>query len=452
MARGGRSDTSMQADSRSRAMRITLISEHASPLARLGSVDAGGQNVYVDKVARALAWRGHSVDVVTRRDDPALPAVVPLAPRARVVHIDAGPAAFVAKESMLGHMPEFASNLLRFMRGSAPCQLVHANFFMSGMVAMRVRALLDVPMVMTFHALGQVRRLHQGKADGFPAERVEIERRIVATADRLIAECPQDEADLVRLYGASRDRICTVPCGVDLAEFAPRDRGAARRALGFGEHEFVVLQLGRMVPRKGVDNVIRAVSLLADRSRVRLAVVGGDGPGGGTATPEMRRLAAVAGDCGVADRVAFAGHRQREELAAYYAACDVFVTTPWYEPFGITPLEAMASARPVVGSAVGGIKHTIVDGQTGYLVPAHDPAPLADRIARLQADPALAAAMGRAGARRVRARFTWERVAEELEAVYAGVLAHAPARPERHPLAHRPVPQVAGRSHRVVSA
>ena len=413
-------------------MRIALISEHASPLAGLGGVDAGGQNVYVGEVARSLARRGHVVDVVTRRDSMALPDFVPLAPGARVVHVDAGPPCYVAKESMLGHMPEFASNWLR-MLDHGVCgpayDMVHANFFMSGLIAMRAKAALGLPMVMTFHALGHVRRKHQGKDDGFPPERVEIERRIVATADRVIAECPQDEADLMQLYGASPRSISTVPCGVDLHDFAPRDRAEARRALGIGSHEFVVLQLGRMVPRKGIDNVIRAVSLLKDTGDVRLLVVGGDAPqGGAEASPERVRLGAVAAECGVEAQVDFVGHKPRDALATYYAACDVFVTTPWYEPFGITPLEAMASERPVVGSEVGGIAHTVVDGETGFLVRPRDPAALAERLARLRADPALARRMGRQGAHRVRLRFTWSRVAEQLEAVYLDVLARARSR------------------------
>jgi glycosyltransferase involved in cell wall biosynthesis len=305
---------------------------------------------------------------------------------------------------------------------------------MSGLVGLQMKARFETPLVITFHALGLVRRQHQGAADGFPAERVGIERRIVQEADCVVAECPQDEADLVRLYDAEQERIATIPCGVDTDEFSPGDRKAARRRLGIDESEFVVLQLGRMVPRKGVDNVVRAVAMLPGRRDARLLVVGGDSaPEGRARSEEMQRLVDLAEEVGIADRVTFAGHKRRDELAVYYAACDVFVTTPWYEPFGITPLEAMASARPVVGSAVGGIKHSVVDGVTGLLVPPHDPAALADRLTVLRRDPARARAMGRAGARRVRTHFTWSRVAEELETVYADVVARTTSRRTRLP-------------------
>jgi glycosyltransferase involved in cell wall biosynthesis len=406
----------------SHPLRIALISEHASPLAVIGGVDAGGQNIYVAQVARALARAGHHVDVLTRRDDAVLPPVVDVRPGMRVLHIDAGPARFVPKEKLLPHMGAFTRVARALLHASVAYDVVHANFFMSGLVGLDLQAEFGLPLVMTFHALGLVRREHQGAADGFPASRIDIERRIVRHADSLIAECPQDKADLMRLYGASGARIAVVPCGVDLKQFAPGDKFAARRALGLADDEFVVLQLGRLVPRKGIDNVIRAVALLEPRLKARLLVVGGDAPEPDErATPEIARLRGVAAECGIADRVTFTGHRQRDRLRECYVAADAFATTPWYEPFGITPLEAMACGTPVIGSAVGGIKHSVLDGVTGGLVPPQEPAALAARLAQLHANPLLGQALGRAGVRRMRSLFTWDRIASELAQVYAAV-------------------------------
>jgi glycosyltransferase involved in cell wall biosynthesis len=406
----------------SRPLRIALISEHASPLATIGSVDAGGQNIYVLNVAKCLAREGHRVDVLTRRDDAALPAVVNVRRGMRVVNLDAGPPTFVAKEQLLRHMPAFAEAAHELLRRSAPYDVIHANFFMSGLVGLRLKEIFGVPLAMTFHALGLVRQEHQGPNDGFPPVRAEIERCIVRGADRLIAECPQDEADLIRLYGADPARISTVPCGVDLAEFGPGCKASARRELGLDDDEFVILQLGRMVPRKGVDIVIRALGMLDPSLRARVLVVGGESHDPDPLrTPEIGRLRALAEACGVADRVTVTGQRRRDELPACYRAADVFVTTPWYEPFGITPLEAMACGTPVIGSAVGGIKHSVVDGITGFLVPPRNPAALAERLRQLQAHPWLGQSMGRSGMRRVRALFTWERVAADLAEVYAAI-------------------------------
>src|SRR5690349_16722529 len=231
--------------------RIAMISDHASPLATLGGVDAGGQNVYVAQVARHLAALGDRVDVFTRRDDPALPEVVELARGVRVIHVPAGPAAAVPKEELLPLMPEFSAWTAARISAGRRYDLVHANFFYSGLVAAEIKESLGLPFVVTFHALGRIRRQFHGSSDSFPDERFEIEGRIVAQADRILAECPQDEEDLIRLYNAEPSRITIVPCGFDPSEFEPMSRPLARLDLGLDPAERILLQLGRMVPRKG---------------------------------------------------------------------------------------------------------------------------------------------------------------------------------------------------------
>jgi glycosyltransferase involved in cell wall biosynthesis len=421
-------------------LRIALISEHASPLAVAGGVDSGGQNIYVNHVGRALARAGHHVDVFTRRDDASLPPVVHARPGMRVIHVPAGPPRFVAKERLLPYMADFSRHTEAVARASGGYDVVHANFFMSGVVAMRLRRSLGVPFVITLHALGLVRRQHHGADDEFPDDRIAIERELVRCADRVIAECPQDRADLVTLYGGDPARLTTVPCGYDPEEFGAGDRRRARAALGVASDEFVVLQLGRIVPRKGIDNVIRSLAPLVREHGInaRLLVVGGEADHPcEVATPEIRRLRLLAESLGIGSRVTFTGRRGRSELRSFYNAADVFVTTPWYEPFGITPLESMACGTPVIGAGVGGIKFSVVDRVTGFLVPPNEPGALADKLALLAGNPALARAMGRAGMHRARSMFTWERVSQQLARIYAEVARTRAPRPQ--PTQRRPV-------------
>ena len=407
--------------------RIAIISEHASPLALLGGVDSGGQNVYVGQLASNLATMGYEVDVFTRRDSDFLPETTEWVNGVRIVYVTAGPAEFIPKEEMLPLMDEFTAYMIRFCkRQRKPYDIVHANFFMSGLVAAEVKRVLGIPFVITFHALGRVRRQYQGSADTFPPERTEIEDRVVAEADHIIAECPQDEEDLIQLYNADPTKVTIIPCGFDPGEFWPVSKPLARVSLGLPPDEKVILQLGRMVPRKGVENVVRGFARLIKDHHIqaRLLIVGGESDEPDPEiTPEIGRLQAIAEEEGVAESVTFAGRRGRDVLKYYYSAADIFVTTPWYEPFGITPLEAMACGTPVVGSNVGGIKFTVRDGESGYLVPPNNPDLLAERLAHLYKHPKLLSIYSKQAIRRAKDLFTWQNVIRAVAALYEDVLA-----------------------------
>lgn len=416
---------------------IAIISDHASPLASLGGVDSGGQNVYVAQVASQLARNGHHVDVYTRRENASQPTVVHWKTRVRVIHVDAGPACPVPKEALLHHMPEFTAWMQAFIaKHRLAYDLCHANFWMSGLVACDLKRTLGLPFVITFHALGKVRRKHQGSEDKFPEERLAYERQIVREADSIVAECPQDEADLIELYEANPHKLVMIPCGFDPREMWPVMKWFARWKLGLRQDEFILLQLGRMVPRKGVDNAIRGFARFIKEHghghHGRLVIVGGESDEPDPLlTPEIGRLGAIAEQEGVADRVHFTGRQTRQTLRYYYSAADVFVTTPWYEPFGITPLEAMACGTAVVASNVGGLKFTVRDGETGYLVPADNPERLAHKLAYLYHHPRMLKAFSRRGRRRVLKFFKWSRITRLLEEVYEEVCQAAPA-PQRN--------------------
>jgi glycosyltransferase involved in cell wall biosynthesis len=406
--------------------RIALVSEHASPAAVLGGTDCGGQNVYVAQLALELAARGHRVDVFTRRCCADTATTVNWAPRVQIVHVDAGPATSIRKEELLPFMPEFASFMVDYVRcRGVHYDIAHANFWTSAVATSLVKRSIGTPYVVTFHALGRVRRLHQGTADDFPLERGDIEEFLVHDADAVIAECPQDADDLATHYGARGGRMRIIPCGVDCHQFYPIDKARARAALHLDTARPTLLQLGRMVPRKGVDDAIRAVAELRDRHGIdaRLLVVGGESelPDEST-TPYLRDLRAVAASLGVDDRVTFVGRRSGDALRYYYSAADAFITTPWYEPFGITPLEAMACGTPVIGANVGGIKYTVRDGETGFLVPSRDPVAIAARTAVLLRNPELCAQMSRTAIDRVRCAFRWSDVAAAVDELYGDVL------------------------------
>ena len=401
--------------------RIALISEHASPMASLGGVDTGGQNVYVAQLAKHLAAQGYLVDVYTRKDNEELEDVIDWVPGVRVVNVKAGPAKNIIKEQLLQYMDEFKDNMVRFIINKGlHYSLVHANFFMSAYVAMGIKKELEIPFVVTFHALGHVRKIHQAEEDKFPVERLMIEEKAVQQADHIIAECPQDMDDLIQYYNAPANKISIIPCGFSSKEFYPVGKATARRILGLPQDEHIILQLGRMVPRKGVDNVIRALNRLKNSDKpVKLLIVGGESNNlTEDCCPEFARLMTVAREHGVVDSIIFTGRKDRHLLKFYYSAADLFITTPWYEPFGITPLEAMACGTPVIGANVGGIKYSVADGETGLLVNPHDPDMLADKISKIINHDEVLSRMGENAIYRVNTHFTWAKVASKVLNLY----------------------------------
>jgi glycosyltransferase involved in cell wall biosynthesis len=389
-------------------MRIALVSEHANPLAVVGGVDAGGQNVHVAALAGGLVERGHEVTVYSRRDNTSTPLRV-TAPEGYVVeHVPAGPPADVPKDELLQYMPAFGDHLRRRW-SEEPVDLAHAHFWMSGVATVQAARATGVPVLQTFHALGTVKRRQQGSRDTSPSARIALERRLCRTVDRVIATCRDEVAELRRM-GMPEQSASVIPCGVDTDAFRPTPAPKV-------DHPRLLV-IGRIVERKGVGNVIEA---LAQLPGVELLIAGGPATDLLDTDPEVQRLREVARRLGVADRVRFLGAVSRRDVPALTCSSDVVVAVPWYEPFGIVPVEAMACGRPVVGSAVGGLLDTVVPGVTGELVPPRRPDLLAPVLRKLLDDPARRTAYGRAGRARAVQTYQWRQVVAATEDVYTAV-------------------------------
>lgn len=392
-------------------MRVAMVSEHASPLAGLGTPDAGGQNVHVAALATAVAALGHEVTVYTRRDDPHIPERVPFAPGVTVAHVPAGPPEPIPKDDIVGYVPDFARWLREQWTFDRP-DVAHSHFWMSGLATLDAARRLGVPVAHTFHALGTVKRRHQGVEDTSPATRIPAERTIGRTADVIVSTCPDEVEELVRM-GVPRHQARVVPCGVDLDLFRPDASGAPERPR--------LLSIGRLVPRKGVQTVVQALPCLPE---VELVVGGGLPIGDLDRDEEVNRLRAEADRLGVSGQVRFVGQVARQDVPGLMRSATAVVCVPWYEPFGMVVLEAMACGVPVIASSVGGQQDTVVHEETGLLVPAHSPREVVRATRRLLADPAARAAYGTAGARRASIRYSWDRVAAETVSAYGQAMLH----------------------------
>lgn len=221
-------------------------------------------------------------------------------------------------------------------------------------------------------------------------------------------------ADLLETLGAPAERITILHNGTDPATFRPADAAPLRAQLGLNGQR-VLLTVGRLVGRKGIDTVLHALPDLARAVPGVTYLVAGDGP-------DRPRLEALARRLGVDESVRFVGSvNGAEDLRDHYNACDVFVmpareAPPDVEGFGIVFLEAGACGKPVVGARAGGVPDAIRHGETGLLVAPDDAPALAASLSHLLHDEAEADRLGRRGRQRVVEEATWDHVAERLYA------------------------------------
>jgi D-inositol-3-phosphate glycosyltransferase len=383
--------------------------------------------VYVAELARRLATDGHGVDVYTRRDDPGLPERVALTDGVDVVHVDAGPPEPIPKDELLRWMNPFGDDLAaRFADPEVRPDVLHAHFWMSGLAALRAArwsALADtpqIPVVQTFHALGSVKRRYQGAADTSPTARIALEKTLCREVDLVVATCRDEVRELHRM-GATDDRIRVVPCGVDLGVFTPGPTGSRTED---EDRPLRLLSLGRLVERKDVATVIEALALLAEQGHAlpELLIAGGPPVDELDRDPEVRRLRDLADRAGVGAQVRFLGAVAHDEVPEILRSVDVVACTPWYEPFGIVPLEAAACERPVIASAVGGMLDTVVHERTGLLVPPRDPGAVAGALLRLS-DRGFRLRLGATARIRAERRYGWAAVARQTFEAYTEVAA-----------------------------
>jgi D-inositol-3-phosphate glycosyltransferase len=404
--------------------RIAVISMHTSPTASLGESANGGMNVYIREISSAFSRCGIATDVFTRRVGADDPAIERMAPLSRVVYLPAGHD-HSDKYQLQHHVDEFAAEVLAYIDAhQLDYQLLYSHYWLSGLVAQSLSKTLGLPWVHTAHTLGLVknRQLAPG-AKPEPVERIRAEREIAAEADLLIASTDDEREDLAQLHGATRDRVVVVAPGIDLATFFPMPKNDAKRKIGFPDQR-ILLFVGRLERLKGVETILRALALAADRRHqdVRLLVLGEDSRD--AEQSEKVRLRELAVELGIADRVDFLGSVAHHELPYFYAAAEACLMPSYSESFGLVGLEAQACGCAVIASNVAGLASVVREGVTGYLVDGHDPAEWADRMLRLLNDPESADQMGRRGVLLAQ-RFPWGLTADRIWATMEPLVAPA---------------------------
>lgn len=416
--------------------RVAMLSVHTCPLALLGGKKTGGMNVYVRDFGRELGCFGVQVDVFTRSQDDCQPRIKhELGPGGRVIHVAAGPEKPIPVADVGNYLDEFADGVLAFAEAEGiHYDLIHSHYWLSGLVAEQLKqSWPHAPIVHMFHTLGHMKNLvAQDPSEYAPQARLDGETRVIQMADRIIAATPAEEQQLLDYYAADPAKIRVIPPGVDLGRFQPIDKKEAKAKAGILCGDNNILFVGRIEPLKGVDTLLRAMSILQERhpaaiANTCLAIVGGD-PWRDDQDTEMARLQQLRADLGIHDLVTFLGAKNQDILPYYYAAADMVVMPSHYESFGMVALEAMAMGTPVIASEVGGLAHLVQPGVNGFHVPSRDPEALAARILDLLTNKALRQQLGQQ-ARAYAKQYSWEHIVARLLEVYEdAATAHEMAR------------------------
>ena len=397
-------------------MRIALISFHGCPVARLGEKDTGGMNVYVLNLARELGQLGHFVEVFTRYHDPSDPEIVKLDDRVNVVHIEAGPHN-EEKAYLPAHVDSFVNNVRQYASyNSINYDIVHSNYWLSGLTAVTLSDLWNVPHVATFHTLAKTKmRARAGEEES--KERSDIERQIMDSATGVLVLTDVERQDIVNLYQINADKIQVISGGVDTDTFYQIPKDDAKDSLGFlNPHKKTILYVGRIEPIKGLDVLLDAMKILKESQEVQLIIVGGNL----SDDTNLNKLRDQAKNLGINQDVFFTGSLEQSKLKNYYSAADVFVLPSHYESFGLVALEAMACGTPVIASRVGGISSFVQDGADGYLVPWRCPEPFSDRIEVLLKNDPLREYMGNSAKKKAHS-LNWKKIAHRVSEYYCYV-------------------------------
>lgn len=400
--------------------RVALLTVHTCPLLQPGSGWSGGMNVYVDELARALAYEDVRVDIFTRRHSREVPDTVTVAKGVVLHHIEAGPTREMDPQRTHRYMGVFTDRVIGQLRFLHDVSLIHSHYWLSGWAGLRIRSATGLPQVHSFHTLGRIKDLERlPGTTPTQLSRLATEEEVIDGVDRIIASTETEKTDLITHYGVDGSKISVAPPGVDHDLFIPGLRRAARLRMGWPDVP-TVLFVGRIQSLKGPDVALESFARVIEKvGSARLVMVGS--PSGTDGRRDLAALQKLVKERDLVDRVTFAEPVPHAQMGDVYRASDVVVVPSRSESFGLVAAEAQASGVPVVAANTGGLSHVVPEGSGGVLVDGWDPDHWASAVTSVLTDSGLSRTLAASGPQHAEG-FSWETAVERILEIYQDVV------------------------------
>ena len=333
-------------------LHIAILSLHSCPCGRLGSRYTGGMNIYIRNTATELIKQGHRVDIFTcsHKNDHDCRLEFD-GHHINLIHIEAEDFTTISQANLDAHVSELCRAVINYsVANSLHYDIIQSHYWLSGMVGEKLKHIWSVPHATMFHTLGLIKNeTSLGKIE--PQYRIIKERSIISSCDLIVASTAIEKKSLMDKYDAEETKISVIPCGVNPALFRPLNKQTAREICGLSDQD-ILLFVGRSDPVKGLDNLLKAISLLKRHKDLHLIIIGGDD----SSMSEVRQTISTWEKCAIGGNIQLIGPVPHEQMYLYYNAADFCVIPSYYESFSLVALEAIACNTPILATDVGDIK------------------------------------------------------------------------------------------------
>ena len=329
-------------------MNIAFLSLWFCPLTPIGVGSSGGMSIYILNFARELAKLDVKVDIYTHSHKKQKHEIISLHKNLRIIHLS-------------NTKLDFAHNKY---------DILYSHYYLSGLAGLKISAKTKIPLFHTYHTLAKMKEIYAGIKD---EKRFVQELEIVKKTKIIIASNELEKQDLQKFYNVPPSKIFIVQPGVNHHLFKKRNLQIARKRLDLPPDKKIILFIGRIDPLKGIKLLIDSFILLhhinpALLNKCLLLLIGGDKNNPAIwQSKDMNRINKLLNDHNFNSSVRFIGAKSHSSLPYYYAAANVVSIPSSYESFGLVALEAMACAKIVVATSVGGLRYLIKNGETGFL-------------------------------------------------------------------------------------